>query len=158
MIVAFSYRKPDLLHAIPVNLNAGDDMKLQLDLLRDLLLHVEDAAQEPISDLSEIVLDGWTGKEVTYHVIRAEEAGFIQAIIDKLPDHENPENILVTYSIQSLTFTGHEFLGAIREPKHWKAIKTGAKSAGVATVGTLGVFAQAYMKLQISKYLGVDLS
>lgn len=155
--VAFTYRKPDLRHAIRIPLNKGDDMKLEMDLLRDLLIYVEEEAKEPISDLQDINIDGWTEKKIAYHVIRAEEAGAIKAIIDYLPNPENPDVFDVIYSVQSLTFNGHELLGSIREPKHWKAIKSGAKTAGVATVGALGTYAQAYMKIQTSKYLGVEL-
>ena len=156
--VTFPYRKPDLRHAIRIPLNKGDDMKLEMDLLRDLLIYVEEEAKEPISDLQDIKIGDWTESDIAYHVILAEEGGAIKAIIDYLPNPENPDVPDVAYSIQRLTFNGHELLGSIREPKHWKAIKSGAKSAGVATVGALGTYAQAYMKLQISKYLGVELS
>ncbi|MFD1197387.1 DUF2513 domain-containing protein [Brucella gallinifaecis] len=133
-------------------------MKFEIDLLRDLLIYVEENAVDPWSDLVEVSLEGWTPKEITYHVILAEEAGLIKAWLSEIPDAENPINILVSFSIQRLTFNGHELLGSIREPKHWQLIKKGAKSAGIGTVGALGSYIQAYVKAEINKRFGLDIS
>jgi hypothetical protein len=134
------------------------EVKFEPDLLRDLLLHIEEHATEVHSELEEISLTGWTDKEVTYHVVRAEEAGLINATIDELPDDEDPILLHVVYRVHGLTFRGHELLGAIRTPKHWRVIKDGSKKAGIATVGAIFSFAEAFVKAKASEYLGLPPS
>ncbi|MHA6641337.1 DUF2513 domain-containing protein [Mesorhizobium sp. A623] len=133
-------------------------MKLEPDLLRDLLLHIEEHATEVHCEMGEISLAGRADKEVTYHVVRAEEAGLIQATIEGLPDDDDPMVTHIDYSVHSLTFRGHELLGAIRTPKHWKVIKEGSKKAGIATVGAIFSFAEAYVKAKAGEYLGLPSS
>lgn len=130
-------------------------MRLEPDILRELLLHIEEHATEVHSELEEISLEGRSAKQVTYHVVRAEEAGLVQATIDTLPDSTNPSILHVIYTVHSLTFRGHELLGAIRTPKHWKAIKEGSQKAGIATVAAIFSFAEAYVKAKVSEYLGL---
>lgn len=133
-------------------------MKLDMDLMRDLLLFVEEQAVDPISSLGKISIDGWSNEQIEYHVIQAHEAGFLHAHIDTMPKPYDPMRIEVHYEVSRLTFAGHEFLGAIRQPKHWKAIKSGAKGLGLASLGAIGSFAQAYVKSQIEQHFGVQLS
>lgn len=133
-------------------------MKLEMELLRDLLLHVEEHAKRPISDIESIELNGWSEDQVAYHVILAEEDGLIRARIDHLPDDEDPELTYVAYNVHRLTSRGHELLGTIREPKHWKAIKDGSKKAGLATIGALVSFGEAYVKAKANEYLGIATS
>lgn len=133
-------------------------MKLEPDLLRELLLHIEEHATEVYSQMEKISLAGWSDKQVTYHVVRAEEAGLIQATIESLPDDTDPMFTHMDYNVHSLTFRGHELLGVIRTPAHWKLIKEGSKKAGIATVGAIFSFAEAYVKSKASEYLGLPPS
>lgn len=130
-------------------------MKLEMDLLRDLLLYVEEHANRPVSEIEDISLDGWQPDEVAYHVILAEEDGLIKAVIEMLPDDTDLALTHVVYTVQRLTSRGHELLGAIREPRHWKVIKDGSKKAGLATIGAIVSFAEAYVKAKANQYLGV---
>ncbi|MEN5106668.1 DUF2513 domain-containing protein [Brucella anthropi] len=132
-------------------------MKLEIDLMRDLLLHIEESASDPISSLTDIVIPSWSKEQIDYHVLQAQEAGFLQAHIDTMPMPEDPMRIEVHYEVMRLTFAGHEFLSAIRQPKHWKVIKSGAKGLGLASLSAIGSFAQAYAKSQIEKHFGVQI-
>lgn len=120
-------------------------MKLEVDLIRDLLLFVEVNAARPVSHLESIALEGWSEDQIAYHIILAEEDGLIKALVDEVPGNDDPENIYVTYTINRLTSRGHELLGVVRQPKHWRIIKAGAAKAGVATIGALFSLGQAYM-------------
>lgn len=133
-------------NAIRFRLRRGIDMKLEMDLLRDLLLYVEEKATRPESDLENIDLSGWTADQVAYHVVLAQEDGLIKATIDELPGDGDPEETYIAYTVHRLTSRGHELLGIIREAKHWRLLKQGASKAGVATVGALFSMGQAYLK------------
>jgi hypothetical protein len=41
-------------------------MKLEVDLVRQLLLHIEEHAKRPISDLNSIKIDGWMDDQIDY--------------------------------------------------------------------------------------------
>ncbi|MGK9086295.1 DUF2513 domain-containing protein [Brucella intermedia] len=126
-------------------------MKLEMDLIRELLLYIEEHATDAVSSLGDFTFGNWSHQQIAYHVVRAREAGFIVAIIDTLPDEENPDRLHACYTVQSLTFQGHEFLSSVREPKHWEVVKSGAKKAGIASVGVLASFAEEYAKGQASR-------
>jgi Hypothetical protein (DUF2513) len=136
----------------------GIDMKLEPDLIRELLIYVETHATDPISELEEIVIAGWTAATIQYHVILASEANFIVADIVEVPDGENEKITHISYTVSRLTFQGHEFLGTVRDSKHWKAIKTGAASAGIATISAIAIFAGEYAKNEIARKFGISLN
>ncbi|WP_442580730.1 DUF2513 domain-containing protein [Mesorhizobium sp. ASY16-5R] len=133
-------------------------MKLEPDLLRALFLYVEEHAKRPISSLEDIQLHGWAADAVAYHVILAEEAGLLKAIIEDIPDTEDAERFHVVYNVQRLTSRGHEFLGTVRDPKHWRIVKDGAKKAGIATISSLFGIAEAYAKIKVTEFLGLPPS
>ena len=121
------------------------DMKLNMDLVRELLLFIEEKADRPISHIEDITLTGWSANEIAYHVMLLEEAGFIKAEIDTIPDYEDPIILHVTYTINRLTLSGHEFLDAARTPQHWAAIKGYAQKLGVNGMKSVGRIAESYI-------------
>jgi hypothetical protein len=132
-------------------------MKLDMDLLRELLIYVEEKATRVHSDLEGIEIGGWSGEEITYHVVLAESDGLIKATIDSLPDEEDPELAQIEYSVHRLTMRGHDFLGSVREPSNWEAVKSGTRKIGAVTVGAAVEFAKAYVKMKITAATGVPL-
>lgn len=121
------------------------DMKLNMDLVRELLLFVEEKADRPISHIEDITLTDWSADEIAYHVMLLEEAGFIKAGIDTVPDYEDPIILHATYTINRLTLSGHEFLDAARTPQHWIAIKGNAQKLGVNSLKAVGRIAESYI-------------
>lgn len=108
----------------------GTRFEAREDLLRELLLYVEEKATRPHSDLETIQIDGWSKDQVDYHVALAVEDGLIKARVDELPDFDDPGILQIDYSVHRLTMRGHNFLGSIAERGNWDAIKGGAKKAG----------------------------
>lgn len=131
------------------------DVKLNQDLLRALLLHIEEHATRPISDLQEIEIEGWNEADIAYHVLLAKEAGLIKARIDDVPDADDPGISHIAYSVERLTMEGHGFLGAVRDPKRLRAIKKLAAAAGAETVKTIAVVAEAYVLAKVKELTGI---
>ncbi|WOC17408.1 DUF2513 domain-containing protein [Pseudochrobactrum sp. MP213Fo] len=125
--------------------SVGADMKLNMDLVRTLLLYVEEKADRPISNLENILIEDWSSDDVAYHVMLCEEAGFIVAQIDTMPDIEDPVILHVNYTVYRLTLNGHEFLDATRAPQHWIAIKGNAQKLGVNSLKAVGRIAEDYI-------------
>ncbi len=133
-------------------------MKLELDLLREILLYVEEHGARPYNDLENIKIDGWSDDEITYHVVIADEDGLLKATVEGLPDDEDPSILHLVYSVHRLTSRGHELIGAIREPKAWNVVKTGLGKVGSVTVNAVFGVAEAYLKQKIVEYSGMNLS
>lgn len=129
------------------------EVKFDPDILRELLLYIEEHATEVWSDLDEIALEDRTAKEVTYHVEKAAEAGLLNATIDRLPDDTNPDIVHTAYSVHSIHFNGHEVLSAVRDPKHLRAIKDAAAKAGATTADAFYKFALAFVLAKVNAYI-----
>lgn len=158
MRIAYStFIKPIDENTPRVALREGE-VKFDPDILRELLLHIEENATEPYVDMDQINLPGRTAKEVTYHVVLAEEAGLLHATIDRLPDDTNPAITHTCYSVHSIHFNGHELLGAIREPKTWRVIKAAFNKAGGASASALAKAAAAYLESKIPEIVRGMLS
>lgn len=125
------------------------DMKLEVDLVRLLLLHIEEHATRPISDLDNIEIDGWTKEQIDYHVVQLEDAGFIEASIDSVPDNEDPNLVHVLYSVRRLTYKGHEFVETVRDDTIWRKVKEKARAVGAMTLPALIQIGAGVIKSQI---------
>ena len=82
-------------------------MKRDMDLSRNLLMRLEDSSVD--------LLDGFERKEICYHNYLLVDAGLAIGI-----DMGCDGDVLPQWSVGSLTWAGHEFLDAAREPKRWK--------------------------------------
>ena len=95
-------------------------MKRDLDLIRQILLHIEtegdDSSRRP--GFANIADDGYDPESIQYHVQLMHDAGLIVA--DELvPGQWWPERI---------TWAGHEFLDLARNDALWQATKRDVES------------------------------
>lgn len=97
-------------------------MKLDVDLLRDILLRVEQTPAGELLESHEIGVDGHTEASVFEHITLLEEAGYLI-----LHAH-----VRGGYTIDRLTMEGHTYLANIREPKRWRKVKTVAGGLGLS--------------------------
>lgn len=102
-------------------------MKRDMDLVRAILFAVE---ENPSGFAPrQIKLDGYTEEQIAYHGYIMAEAGLVCAEDITTQDSVSPEAI-----ITSLTWGGHEFLDAAREPSRWTQAKELIKQAGGASI------------------------
>ncbi len=109
-------------------------MKRDMDLIRRTLLAIEDVPYRGKTGLhtSQIDIDGYAFEEINYSVSLLNDAGFVEAHsktrIDKV----------VVWTIERLTWQGHEFLDAARDQKTWnQAKKTISEKGGSLTFDVL---------------------
>jgi hypothetical protein len=98
-------------------------MKRDMELIRKILLTVE--AHEHGSIQDSIKVDGYTEEEVAYHCYLIGDAGLASVIDTTCLSSDGPEA-----DISCLTWEGHEFLDAARDPTTWEAAKTTLQNAG----------------------------
>lgn len=94
-------------------------MKRDMDLIREILLKIEDL---PVGSApgQTISVEGYSPKEVWYNARLAQEAGLINAAF--LPNSED-------FFVKDLTWKGHEFLDASRNKSLWERAKQKALEA-----------------------------
>ena len=101
-------------------------MKRDVDLIRALLLYLEEKSDETLWE--KPLLDGHSEFEVMYQLILMHEAGFIRS---ERSATESGRSIKVYPT--GLTWKGHEFLDAAREDSVWNR----AKAAVLEKTGSL---------------------
>jgi hypothetical protein len=89
-------------------------MKRDMDLARSILLEVE-KYPEP-DGWADIKIEGYSIEEVSYHIKLLWQAELIEAI--DLTDSSGFD-----WKAKSLTWKGHEFLDAARNPSRWQEAK-----------------------------------
>ena len=124
-------------------------MKLDKDLVREILLAVEASNEDPLG-WTVLNLEGRDAKEVSYHVMLLHEAGLI--VGQDLSTSDGLE-----WLPKRLTYKGHEFLDTVRDGEVWRRTKAGAEKAGVAGLGVLLELGKAYGKEVLKEKLGIEL-
>ena len=90
-------------------------MKRNMDLIRLILLEIEEQAAFPIDRLT---IDGYTMKEVAYHCRLLHQHGFVDDYREEYGDDE-----LVDFGVGELTWEGHEYLDTVRDDSFWSKTK-----------------------------------
>ena len=113
-------------------------MKRELDLIREILLYIEERqAKQRFS----VIIEGHSEIEVALHLKWLDEAGFIDAV--------NLTNTTL-WHVHSLTWQGLDYLDAIRDPGVWGKVKKKLLDVGgTATVEIVKALGQEYLKQKL---------
>ena len=105
-------------------------MKLNLDCMRDILLHMEDAEYQESLPIQQVydTLSDYSEDEINYSVLKLIEANFIEAMTCPYDD-----GVLIV-KLDDITYFGHQFLANIRENKIWSATKSVMGKIGATSV------------------------
>jgi len=132
----------------------GQLMKRNLDLIRDLLLKLESLPTEMGAVYSYeasdplLSIEGHSEHEIYYHLDLLRERGLIES-----PGSQP----MLGITFERLTWEGHDYLDAVRDPEIWKKTKQGAEAAGSFTFDIVKELAKALIKAQIAKHTGMTL-
>ena len=116
-------------------------MKRDMDLIRDLLMQIEDGLEA--FDYDEY--DG-DSDELDYHLQLMSDAGLAEF-----------DFLMSAALVRKITWRGHDFLDSIRDPEIWQKTKDGASAAGGFTVELLGELAKGLIKTKIKHHTGIDV-
>lgn len=124
-------------------------MKLNHEIVRNLLLFIEDSqnsSERTEQELVEFAKDQLISKnELIYTIQKLVEADYIKANI------QYASNKVYWFSVSSITWSGHEFLDTIRDPKIWRDTKE--KTSKLASV-SLNILSEVASSLLV-KTLGL---
>ena len=127
-------------------------MKLNYDCVRDVLLAVEktETIDENLSLTPLKVvklfdeLPEYKDNEILYTVEKLKEADYINAAISFAAGH------YIDGFISSITYSGHEYLDNIRDPKVWRKVKNVLDKAGAITLPLISQAAQMLIGSQLT--------
>lgn len=125
-------------------------MKLNPDLIRDILLTVEDATSLHewfYYPKSYSRLDVYNEDEALYHLRQCELSGFFIIPNMDLGD---------TFAIKDLSPLGHKFIENIRAEKNWIETKSIAKRVGSFSLNILEDIATKVIIEMVSKQTGIN--
>jgi hypothetical protein len=117
----------------------GEGMKRDMELIRKMVLTMEDA---PGGWVGDIAIDGYTPDQIGYHAHLLVDAGLADG-----EDITNSEGTGPAALLTSLTWKGHEFTDAARDETRWKkAMGIVKEKAGSVTVAVLTQVLTTLMK------------
>lgn len=121
-------------------------MTLELDVVRQILLRIEDDPQMDgntefaYDSAEELGIVGTTTEQVAYHLALLIEAGYV----DGAASSATPLPV-----IRRLTWKGHEFLGTIRSEDVWTKTKTRLSGLGRIALPIVAAIAEAELKQKL---------
>ena len=120
-------------------------MRLDMDLVRTILLTLESGWQPPGGEMVNPEIPGYDELTIDHHVHLMSQAGLVEAVEgDTLGD----SFLSVAYATQ-LTWAGHQALASIRNETVWAKTKATVAKAGGATLPFWIEVAAAYVKEQL---------
>lgn len=119
-------------------------MKRDMDLIRDILLKIE---EEYVStDLCNIEIPNKSKEEVAYHCSLCNEAGLVSDYEVQYGDGE-----ILFFSVGGLTWDGFDYLEEIRNNSNWAKIKDLIKVKGLpVTIDVIKEIANKLIKAAIA--------
>lgn len=132
-------------------------MQRDPELIRLLMLQLEDMPLRAmgiamVSCHNDLKVDGYTSDQIIYHVNQILMSGWIDTAGGR---GMNPN---AQFSFRALTPPGHDFVDSVRDETVWKLTKDGVTAAGGFTLDTLSTLGKAFLKKQVEKYTGLEIS
>lgn len=128
-------------------------MRRDMALLRLLLLQLEEIDEDgqSIYEIGEddLPIDGYTWDQVSYHYTLADEAGLVDAA-----GGPPLEGGIV---FRRLTWSGHDFVDAVRDEEIWRKTREGALAAGGFSIDLVKDLAKGFIRKKVEQLTGVDL-
>ncbi|MCY7073354.1 DUF2513 domain-containing protein [Streptococcus oralis] len=112
-------------------------MKFEPELVRDILLDIEELHQYPesfiFSSNSKFKrANKYETNTIVYHFKLLSEAGFI----NWSPTFDGSNSLYIAF-VHGMTYQGHQFLDSVRSPKVWRETKSVAEKVGVFSLNFL---------------------
>lgn len=134
-------------------------MKRDLDLMRDLLLKVEEATfGDVVRNPWQVFSSSGTPSEVViYHVRLLVERKLLHSQSINLVAQNQDGTPVAKFLPDALTDEGHEFLETIRNPEVWRKTKEKANKIGSFGIDLIKDLAKGFLKTEIKKRTGIEL-
>ncbi len=134
----------------------GFAMKLDLDLIRELLVKLEEKGSSHETkfvraDDEDMAVEGFDLEQIEYHLAQLWKSGLIET-----GGSGSGIGASGDFFFRDLTWSGHEFVNAVRGKDVWQKTKDRLKPVGGWTLGIAGDVAKAIFKEQVKNHTGLD--
>lgn len=126
-------------------------MQRDMNLIRELLLKLEAMPLRPAAcvmfdhDDADLTIPGYDFNQVRYHFELLKEVDLIASSSSG------------TLTFSRLTWAGHDYLDAVRDPEIWEKTKSGAYAVGGMTFDLIKDLAKGFIKKQIEQRTGIQI-
>jgi Hypothetical protein (DUF2513) len=133
-------------------LSREDEMQRDMDLIRDILLALEENpdlnGQSVYRGRANEFFEkkGVSDDDVAYHLRLLIDPHYVIGSYDQTSG---------TFEIERLSMDGHDFLDSVRDPDLWNKTKKGALAAGGFTLALLADIAKGLIKKNIEEKTGI---
>lgn len=125
-------------------------MKRDIDLVRSILIYVENAADEV--DADDMATERWPIEAVAYHVRLMAHHG----LVDVSRDARDMNGNTIELTVAGITWDGQDYLDSIREPKVWGRVKKAlAGTVGSTTLDVVRQTASMVALAMVREGLGI---
>lgn len=135
-------------------------MQRDLDLIRNILLHIEngntelDPTSAELAKKWNLVSVGVSEKQISEHINHnldlLQNSGMVIF-------HDIVIISTGKRTVKEITWTGHDFLDSVRDPEIWNQTKEGAQKVGGFTVDVLIAIAKGLVKKKLKDHTGIDV-
>lgn len=130
-------------------------MKLDMDLVRQLLFFFESKAGRGHILSSDIKIEGRDDQDVfQYHLARMYEAGFL--VCELTRSKSTPDRTITVIPFE-LTWSGHQFLETIRDDEVWRRVKAGAYHIGNFSFEVLKDVAKGIVRKKLKEWSDLNI-
>lgn len=120
-------------------------MEFKIKVFRDVLKYLEkNLSYDKRIDSNEIKIEDYSPDDIAYHIEMLNDAGFIKA--DDLTSFGDKYK---DYLVERLTYSGHEFLAAIKSDTVWNKMLEGAGMVGIEVIKSTIPILLTYAKSQL---------
>ena len=130
-------------------------MKRDMDVVRDVLLAFEDSA-EAVDRIDDLSISGHDRSVIWHHAMILADKGYLVDVHRDVRMSGDDYVLLVQEGAEyRLSWDGHEYLDAVRDPKIWAKTKEGAKKVGSSSVDVLLAIARGLIKSKLKRHIGI---
>jgi len=135
-------------------------LKLNIECMREVLLVIEKDLEYFTNDEGEVekatlylrdisnAIPNFSQEDIFYSLYNLDQAGYVDISVKWL------SGAVYSCAINNMTYTGHEFLESIRDPKCWGLIKKGVSSVSNFSLAAISAIAEGITSAAITTYLG----
>jgi hypothetical protein len=134
------------------------DRKRDMDLLRQIMLDIEDGKNEfaPIADDTRAILGIDSDGPAMSHE-EAEKLKLHLTLIEKAGYVEFQRSGGGFWFVDQITGPGYDFIDSVRDEAVWRKTKEGAAKAGGFTLELVAALAKGFLKKQIEDRTGIEI-
>lgn len=125
-------------------------MKRDMELIREILLEIENLDSTPTDWLDDFAIEGHSAEVVSYHVWLLDQVGLVVGMDASTMDEFD-------FKPRCLTWHGFEYLENIRNPEIWQNTKESANKVGSFSLDVLTAIAKGYIKKKVKDMSDIDI-